>query len=204
MTSSRLIGPYDEIISNLMEDLGVNAQIVTTRSYYIHKGRLCTEPDSLFSTVAKAVGYDVPSTQFAVGTAIKRTINSLTNGAHIKDTIMEYIESHSKSVINVSKSICDQHKTLSAEADIHHHNLLSNFTNAMEQSIPGLENMQAIYREKGDERFVAKMSIILQSLRDQIVENRTTMGAVPDGGATRAPITPQRGAGSKSSVESKK
>jgi hypothetical protein len=180
MNASRIIGPYDEIITNLMEDLGVNAQIVKTKSYFIHKGKLCTETDSWYSIIAKSLGISANSDSLSFGTSIKRSISSITNGVPVKNTILDYVESHCKSVIAVSKLIIEQHRTInnSATADIHQKNLLKNFTMKIEESLKGLSNLQEIYATKGDERFVAKIGILLQTLRDQTAENNAELGKI--------------------------
>ncbi len=180
MNASRISGPYDEIICNLMEDLGVNAQIDENKSYYIQKGKLTTESESWYNYIMKNLGYS-QSPNFSWGTSIKRTLKSMSTGETIRNSILDYIESHAKSVLETSKKIGDFHKKLSKDSDIHHVNLLKNFTKSIEDSIIGLGNLQKIYLRKGDERFVAKMTIIIQSLVDQIDENKKIMTLYPIG-----------------------
>jgi hypothetical protein len=176
MNASRIIGPYDEIITNLMEDLGVNAQIVQTKSYYIHKGKLCAETDSWYSIIAKSLGFSANSDSLSIGTTIKRSLSTITNGVPVKNTILDYVESHCKSVITVSRMIIEQHKMLNDNScDIHHKNLLKNFTLKIAESLQGLDNLKTIYSNKGDERFVAKISILIQAMRDQIAENNNEL-----------------------------
>jgi hypothetical protein len=196
MDPSRISGAYDDSIDNLMEDMGVNAQIEIGKLYYIRNGKLKTEAESWIDYGRKILGYQVSAPSVSWLTSIKRTVSTFSTGEYIKDALLNYVESHVKSIVTVSKNIINSHKKLTKDDDIHKHNLLRNFTLKIQESIIGLENLRETYRAKKEERFVSRMGIILGQLRDQITENNTILRIVADhdqGGA----LDPVRGGKNK-------
>jgi len=175
MDPSRISGAYDDSIDNLMEDMGVNSQIEIGKLYYIRNGKLKTESESWLDYGKKLFGYNVVSPSVSWITSIKRTVSTLSTGEYIKDALLNYIESHVKSIVTVSKNIINSHKKLTIDDDIHKHNLLKNFTMKIQDSIIGLENLRETYRIKQEERFVSRMGIIIGQLKDQITENNSIL-----------------------------
>lgn len=181
MDPSRLSGAYDAVVYNLMEDMGVTAQIEIGKLYYIRDGKLCEEAISFTDYIKKTFGIDQTSTPSPGWiTSLTRTFSTFATGCPIKEQILSYFDVHAKSVISVSKKIIADHKILSSTDDIHKHNLLKNFTTKIEESIKGLENLNQTYKSKGENRFVSRMNLIIRLLQDQIIENNSILLSVRD------------------------
>jgi hypothetical protein len=186
MNPSRIAGAYDEIIDNLMEDMGVNAQIKIGKLYHIRDGKIKSENDSWSDYIRTIFGYTITMPSNGWDASIKRTINTFATGSSVKDQLLAYLESHYKSVISTSKRISEMHGNLTGNDDIHLQNLLRNFTEKIHESIIGLENLKETYKQRNEVRFVARMGIIIRALRDQVEENNTILNGVSSPTASKA------------------
>lgn len=171
MNPSRITGPYDDSINNLMEDMGVDAQIESGRLYYISDGKLRPEPDSVTDYITKKLGYPVSQPSTGWLSSLKRTVSTYVTGMRILDTIINHYETQKKLIMQTSRTLIANHENLTNQDSIHQRHLLTNFTEKIKESIKGLKILCDTYKSRGEERFVSRMQIIIQSLNDQIEEN---------------------------------